>query len=83
MICVPALRRRLIRDAGPPHAQTSTANRETSKIALNATGHALLRAGYGHLNATLTILESSPSPSDTQTKIVHLTQQKAHDKTEK
>jgi hypothetical protein len=50
---------------------------ETVKLTLNGTGRALLSAAHGHLSATLTILKSSPSPSTTQTKNVHLAQQKA------
>jgi microcystin-dependent protein len=49
----------------------------TIKITLNAIGRALLSAAHGHLNATLTILKTSPSPSNTQTKSVHLTLHKA------
>jgi hypothetical protein len=47
------------------------------KLALNATGRALLNAAHRHLSATLTILKTSPGPSSTQTKSVHLAQQKA------
>jgi hypothetical protein len=47
------------------------------KLKLNATGRALLSAAHGRLNATLTILTTSPSPRSTQTKSVHLVQQKA------
>ncbi len=49
----------------------------TIKIALNAIGRALLSAAHGHLNATLTILKSSPPPAATQTASVHLALQKA------
>ncbi|MGC2374079.1 MAG: IPT/TIG domain-containing protein [Solirubrobacteraceae bacterium] len=49
----------------------------TIKIALNATGRVLLSAAHGRLNATLTILKSSPSPAVTQTASVHLALQKA------
>ena len=47
------------------------------KLALNATGRALLNAAHRHLSATLTILKASPSPTQTNTDSVHLTQQKA------
>ncbi len=46
------------------------------KLTLNGTGRALLSAAHGHLSATLTIFEASPSPSNTQTHGVHLAQQK-------
>ncbi|HEY7830946.1 MAG TPA: IPT/TIG domain-containing protein [Solirubrobacteraceae bacterium] len=49
----------------------------TIKITLNAIGRELLSAAHGHLNATLTILKSSPSPAVTQTATVHLALQKA------
>ena len=49
----------------------------TIKIMLNATGRVLLSAAHGHLNATLTILKSSPPPAATQTASVHLALQKA------
>jgi hypothetical protein len=55
----------------------------TIKINLNATGRALLKASHGRLTASLTILKSSPSPSVTQTKSVHLVQQKATKKKHK
>ncbi len=47
------------------------------KLALGAAGKASLSAAHGHLNATLTILKSSPAPAVTQTQSVHLAQQKA------
>jgi hypothetical protein len=47
------------------------------KLALNGAGKALLKAAHGRLSATLTILTTSPSPSNTQTDGVHLAQQKA------
>ena len=49
----------------------------TIKLKLNATGHAQFNATHGRLAATLTIIKSSPAPSQTQTKNVHLVQQKA------
>ena len=49
----------------------------TVKLTLNAAGETRLSAGHGHLNGTLTIFKTSPSPSNTQTKSVHLVQQKA------
>ena len=49
----------------------------TIKLALNGTGRALLSAAHGHLNASLTILNSSPSPAATHTASVHLALQKA------
>jgi len=50
----------------------------TIKLTLNAAGKALLSADHGRLGATLTILKSSPTPSQTHTDNVHLVQQKAH-----
>jgi hypothetical protein len=47
----------------------------TIKLKLNGAGRALLSAAHGRLNATLTILKTSPSPSNTQIKSVHLAQQ--------
>jgi hypothetical protein len=49
----------------------------TVKLTLNSAGKALLKSAHGHLSATLTILESSPSPTQANTDSVHLTQQKA------
>ncbi len=43
-------------------------------LTLNAAGRALLRADHGRLNATLTILTSSPAPTRTQHVSVHLAQ---------
>jgi hypothetical protein len=53
------------------------------KITLNAAGKALLSADHGRLGATLSILKSSPAPSQTHTDSIHLVQQKAHGKTKK
>jgi hypothetical protein len=47
------------------------------KLTITGTGRALLGAAYGRLSATLTIVKSSPSPINTQTKSVRLAQQKA------
>jgi hypothetical protein len=44
---------------------------KTVTVKLNAHGRALLKMGHGRLNARLTILKSSPSPS--QTKAVNVT----------
>ena len=55
----------------------------TIKVELNAAGKALLSAGHGRLRATLSILKSSQTPSQTHTDSVHLVQQKAHGKTKK
>ncbi|MGA8710535.1 MAG: hypothetical protein WB786_04815, partial [Thermoplasmata archaeon] len=46
-------------------------------ITLTAAGRALLKAGHGKLSASLTILESSPSPMSTQHKTVQLVQKTA------
>jgi hypothetical protein len=44
----------------------------TVKIMLDSTGRALLSAAHGHLNATLTILRTSPPPNKTQSQHVQL-----------
>jgi hypothetical protein len=46
----------------------------TVKIALNATGRALLRAAHGRLGASLAIQRLEPGPAATQTKSVRLIQ---------
>jgi hypothetical protein len=48
------------------------------ELKLNGTGRALLSADHGRLSATLTILKSSPAPSQAHTDNVQLVQQKAH-----
>ena len=55
----------------------------TIKLKLNGTGRALLSTAHGRLGATLTILKTFPAPSNTQTKSVHLAQQKATKKSKK
>ncbi len=45
-------------------------------IALTAAGRALLKTGQGKLNASLTVLKSSPSPTSTQGKSVQLVQKR-------
>jgi hypothetical protein len=47
------------------------------ELALDTSGRALLGAAHGHLTATLTVLKSSPAPSQTNTDSVHLVQQRA------
>ena len=47
------------------------------KLTLGSEGKALLKIAHGHLSATLTILKTSPGPTQTQTESVHLVQQKA------
>jgi hypothetical protein len=42
------------------------------KLTLNAIGRALLKADHGRLSTNLTILESSPASSQTQTVTVQL-----------
>jgi hypothetical protein len=56
----------------PPNETTSI------KVTLSAAGKALLSVDHGRLGATLSILKSSPAPSQTHTDSVHLVQQKAH-----
>ena len=46
-------------------------------ITLTAAGRALLKAAHGKLNASLTVLKSSPSPASTQHKTITLVQKTA------
>jgi hypothetical protein len=55
----------------------------TVKLDLNAIGRALLAAHHGRLSTTLTILKSSPVPSQTHIENVNLVQQKTHGRTKK
>jgi hypothetical protein len=56
---------------------------KTIKLTLNAVGKALLGADHGHLAAMLSIVRSSPSPSQSHTDSVNLVQQKARGKAKK
>jgi hypothetical protein len=56
-----------------PGDETKTVN-----VGLDTAGRALLSIDHGRLGASLTILESSPSPSQTHTESIQLVQQKAH-----
>jgi hypothetical protein len=49
----------------------------TVKLALNASGRALLRAGHGHLTASLVVLKSVPAPTQARTARVRLTRRPA------
>jgi hypothetical protein len=49
----------------------------TIQLKLNAAGRSLLGAGHGRLGAKLTILKSSPAPSQTHTQSVRLMERKA------
>jgi streptogramin lyase len=67
---------------------TATFSIQTGKAAiielkLDAAGGALLTADHGRLKASLTILKSSPAPSQTNTNSVQLVQRKAHGKAKK
>jgi PKD repeat protein len=55
----------------------------TVDVGLNSLGRALLSSDHGRLNASLTIVKSSQSPSQTHTDSVQLVRQKVHDKTKK
>ena len=55
----------------------------TIKLKLTGTGRALLSAAHGHLSATLTILKSSPAPSQTHTDAIHLVLHTVTKKTKK
>jgi len=48
----------------------------TTRLTLNAAGKALLSGHHGRLGATLSILKSSPVPSQTHAVTVHLIRQK-------
>lgn len=50
----------------------SAAKTTTVKLTLNTTGRRLLSTDHGRLDASLTILESSPSPSQVHTESVRL-----------
>jgi hypothetical protein len=50
--------------------------RQTVRLRLTAAGRAFLSAAHGHLNATLAILKSSPSPASTETHRVYLVRAK-------
>jgi hypothetical protein len=49
----------------------------TVKLALNASGRALLRAGHGHLTASLVVLKSVPAPTQARTASVRLARRRA------
>jgi trypsin len=49
---------------------------ETVKVRLAGSGLALLSSDHGRLNSRLTILQSVPTPTRTQTENVHLVEQK-------
>jgi hypothetical protein len=69
--------------AGTTHSQACpvTAGKTAIiKLTLDGTGRVLLSAGRGRLSAHLTILMSSPLPSQTHTESVELVQQKARGK---
>ncbi len=57
-----------------------TGKTATIELDLNAAGRALLGADHGRLSASLTILKSSPAPSQTHAENVRLVQKKAHGK---
>ncbi len=48
-------------------------------LKLNGVGRALLSADHGRLYADLTVLKSSPAPSQTHIETVHLVKQKSND----
>jgi hypothetical protein len=48
----------------------------TVELTLNRTSRALLGIDHGRMSASLTILKSSPAPSQTHAENVHLVQQK-------
>jgi hypothetical protein len=55
----------------------------TVKLELNGTGRALLSADQGRVSASLTILKSSPAPSQTHTENVQLVREKARGEAKK
>jgi hypothetical protein len=74
--------KRSIVSAGKARAKTRTiggvgvsiaANRTTTvDFALSTAGRELLGGAHGHLNASLTIIKTSPAPTSTQTRTVRL-----------
>ena len=52
----------------------------TMRLTLNAFGRALLGADHGRLSASLTVVKSSPVPSQTYTDKVHLVREKSRSK---
>ncbi|HEY2142041.1 MAG TPA: hypothetical protein VGG98_08275 [Solirubrobacteraceae bacterium] len=54
----------------------SPGNTATVRLKLNAVGRSLLGMAHGHLSASLTVLKSSPAPSQTHTDSVRLVQKK-------
>jgi hypothetical protein len=62
---------------GISHFRLSPETTATIRVQLNAAGRTLLRAGYGHLSANLTISKTSPLPMQTKPQDVHLTPQLA------
>ena len=54
----------------------SAGKTQAVSLKLTARGRALLRAGHGRLDAGLTILKSSPAPSQTHNETVRLVQQR-------
>jgi streptogramin lyase len=59
-------------DVGTAHFSLSAGRNVAISVKLNAVGRALLKAAHGHLNATLTLDKSSPSPNESKTRVVHL-----------
>lgn len=55
----------------------------TVRLVLNVAGKTLLSADHGRVTATLSVLKSSPVPSQTHTYGVHLVQRKVHGKAKK
>jgi streptogramin lyase len=66
-----------IEDIGSVHFSLPAGRTEATKVKLTRTGRALLHAAHGHLSATLTILKTSPSPSASGTRSVHLAEKKS------
>ncbi len=59
---------------GTAHFTIAPGKTTTITVKLNAAGRALLKAHHGHLNATLTISESSSGSTSTKHETIHLVQ---------
>jgi hypothetical protein len=60
---------------GTASFSTGASEEATIEVALDNAGRALMSSSHGRMAATLTILRTSPLPSDTQTRHVHLAMQ--------
>ncbi len=73
----PAKRRSLLKPIASVRFSLAAGRVAAVKLALNASGRALLRAGHGHLAASLVVLKSAPAPTQARTAKVRLTRRRA------